>query len=604
MIKIKTKIHTVIKILRRYGLRGFVFAIFNKLRGRTALYGVDDGLREAATVITYEEWIAKNEYNDAELQKQREVLFAYAPKISIVTPLYLTPQKFLVDLLESVCSQTYSNWELCLVDAKNESSIQEIVSSYSVRYNNIRYKKLECNLGISENTNQGLEMTTGAYVIFLDHDDTLSPFALYEVVKALNNKEIDVIYSDLDKITQDGEKRVEPFFKPQWSLEYFRSVMYVGHLLCVKKALLLEINGFDKTYDGVQDFELMLRLSEKTSQVYHIPKILYHWRISESSIAGNINAKSTIDDLQRKAVNAHLLRCQVGGTAVSVGYHRLRIIPNKKSYYPKVSVIVPNKTAPELISKCLQSIYGKTSYPNFEVIIGNSGTTGRKKISSRNVIEVECSKHCNYSEIKNLCAKNSSGEYLVFLNNNTEIVTDNWLEEMLFYAERNDAGAVGALLVYPDMTVQHAGIALGMGGAAGHLMQGFPYEADGYYGSLKCVREVSAVSTACLMIKKRLFFDIDGFNQHYAACYHDVDLCCTLLSAGYKNIINPNAIIKHYESRAGSETYNMVDRYVFLDKFWQLVAQGDRYYNVNLDLQKGNYQIGEQHKKNTFCPIW
>ena len=445
--------------------------------------------------------------------------------------------------------------------------------------------------GISAATNRALDMAQGEYVCFLDHDDLLHPFAL-EAMREKLGEGYDVVYSDEDKLDDATGDLVEPFFKPDWSPEYFRGAMYVGHLLCVRRELALSTR-FDPSFDGVQDFEFMLRLSETGPKIGHIPRILYHWRKTPGSIAEKTDAKPRIGALQERAVNAHLERQNLRARAEqSTLPHRLKLVPLSRESYPRVSIIIPTRDAPDLLGRCLKSLFEKSSYPNFEVIVMDNESTDEEALRLMKeypVRRITFPDPFNFSRANNQGAAAATGELLVFLNNDTEVIAEDWLQHLAYYAEQPDVGAAGAVLAYEDRTVQHAGVALGMRGTADHTMRGFPIGVDGYAGSLVCAREVSAVTGACLMIRKSLFEEIGGLNPHFFTAYQDVDLCLRLRARGLRVICTPRAVLLHHESVSRQSYYDMIDRMLLLDQWEAVIERGDPYYNPNLNLERGDY---------------
>jgi GT2 family glycosyltransferase len=527
---------------------------------------------------------------------------SYKPLISVLMPVYNTPEQFLRSAIESVTGQLYSNWELCIVDdASVLPSVRSVLEQYKASDSRIRVIYQKENRNISAATNTALSASRGEFIAMLDHDDKLDLTALYEIVKYLSeDPAIDIVYTDQDKIDDSG-KRGEAFFKPDWSPTYFLGVMYVGHLLCVRRSLALEIGGFDSYFDGVQDYEFVLRLSEKTERIGHIPKILYHWRKLPGSVAASISAKPAIDSLQLQAVQRFLEKRGIQARAVSAGNHRIRLAPLKRFSFPKISVIIPTKDAPELLETCLKSIFTKTTYPNFEVVLGDNQTTDTSALDVMQrypVHRVPYNAPFNFSRINNVCAQEASGEFLLFLNNDTEVLTADWLEQMLLYAEQSSVGAVGAILVYPNRSIQHAGVVLGCRGTADHVARGFPEESDGYYGSLRCAHEVSAVTAACLMVNRSLFKSVGGFNEHFVVLYQDVDLCLKLRCLGKRNIVVPESRLVHRESASRGNRYDLIDRALLLDVWGESILQRDPYYNPNLDIDRLNYQLPLVFRKN------
>ncbi|HSP44986.1 MAG TPA: glycosyltransferase family 2 protein [Chthoniobacterales bacterium] len=513
------------------------------------------------------------------------------PLFSVLTPIHNTKPEWLAEAALSLLNQTLIDWEWCIVDDESDNretrKLLEILTDVSPR---VRVSSA-AGKGISAAANHALELARGEYVCFLDHDDLLHPLAL-ELMQDKLRDGYDIVYSDEDKLEDTSGELVEPFFKPDWSPEYFRGVMYVGHLLCVRRELAASAR-FDSAFDGVQDFEFMLRLSETGSRIGHIPEILYHWRKTPGSVAERTDAKPEIALLQERAVNAHLGRVRLSAHATrSKLPHRLNLIPTSRESYPQISVIVPTRDAPDVFGRCLTSIFEKTSYPNFEVIVMDNETTDPTALDLMEnypVRRVPFPGRFNFSRANNQAAVAATGELLVFLNNDTEIISDDWLQHLAYYAEQPDIGAVGGLLAYEDQTVQHAGVALGMRGTADHTMRRFPIDVDGYAGSLVCAREVSAVTGACLMIRKALFEEIGGFNPHFFTAYQDVDLCLRLRARGLRIVYTPQALLFHHESISRQSYYDMIDRMLLLDLWETVIEQGDPYYNRNLDLERGDY---------------
>jgi GT2 family glycosyltransferase len=523
--------------------------------------------------------------------KHAQSVTAESPFFSILTPTYNSKPEWLAEAGLSLLNQSFADWEWCIVDDGSEDGetrkLLELLSRVSPRVQ----VKFVPNAGISAANNQALDLARGEYVCFLDHDDLLHPLAL-EAMREKLRGDFDVVYSDEDKLDNATGDLVEPFFKPDWSPEYFRGVMYVGHLLCVRRALAKKTQ-FDSAFDGVQDFEFMLRLSETGVRVGHVPRVLYHWRKTPGSIAEKTDAKPHIEALQERAVNAHLDRLELPARAKQAALpHRLRLVPAERESFPRVSIIIPTRDAPEIFGRCLKSVYAKTSYPNFELIVMDNETTDVRSLDLMKeypVRRIPFPEPFNFSRANNQGAAAATGEFLVFLNNDTEVIAEDWLQHLVYYAEQPDVGAAGALLVYEDNTVQHAGVALGMRGTADHTMRRFPIEVDGYAGSLVCAREVSAVTGACLMIRKALFHEIGGFSEHFFTAYQDVDLCLRLRALGLRIVYTPAARLFHRESVSRQSYYDMIDRMLLLDQWEDLIERGDPYYNPNLDLERGDY---------------
>jgi GT2 family glycosyltransferase len=513
------------------------------------------------------------------------------PLFSVLTPAYNSKPEWLAEAALSLLNQSFADWEWCIVDDGSDhretKKLLELLNAVSPR---VRVH-FAANAGISAANNQALELAQADYVCFLDHDDLLHPLAL-EAMREKMEEGYDLAYSDEDKLDDATGELVEPFFKPEWSPEYLRGVMYVGHLLCVRRELALKTQ-FDSAFNGVQDFEFMLRLSETEVRIGHIPSVLYHWRKTPGSIAEKTNAKPDIGALQERAVNAHLERMKLPARAERASLpHRLKLVPLKREDFARASIIIPTRDAPDVFGRCLKSIFKKTSHPNFEVIVMDNETTDERSLllmQEYPVRRIPFPSPFNFSRANNQGAAAAAGDLLVFLNNDTEVITEDWLQQLAYYAEQPDVGAAGALLAYEDQTVQHAGVALGMRGTADHTMRGFPIDTDGYAGSLACAREVSAVTGACLMIRKTLFEEIGGFNEHFFTAYQDVDLCLRLRARGLRLICTPQALLLHHESVSRQTYYDMIDRTLLLDQWEHVIEGGDPYYNPNLDLQRGDY---------------
>ena len=513
------------------------------------------------------------------------------PLFSLITPTCNTKPEWLAEAALSLLNQSFANWEWCIVDDGSQNrQTKKMLEHFSRASPRVRVA-FATNAGISAATNQALDLAQGDYVGFLDHDDLLHWSALESMAEKIREG-YDVVYSDEDKLDDATGELVEPFFKPAWSPEYFRGVMYVGHLLCVRREIATKTR-FDSAFDGVQDFEFMLRVSETGAKIGHVPRVLYHWRKTPGSIAEASNAKPQVGALQQGAVNAHLVRLKLPALAEQSDLpHRLRILPVPRTEFPPVTIIIPTKDAPEVLARCLKSVWEKTSYKEFEVILMDNETTDERSLQlmeQYSVRRIPFPNPFNFSRANNQGAIAATGDFLVFLNNDTEIIAADWLQHLIYYAVQSDVGAVGALLIYEDRTVQHAGVALGMRGTADHTMRGFPIGVDGYAGSLACAREVSAVTGACMMIRKSLFHEIGGFNEHFFTAYQDVDLCLRLRERGLRLICTPRAPVVHHESVSRQSYYDMIDRMLLLDQWEKVIERGDPYYNPNLNLERGDY---------------
>jgi O-antigen biosynthesis protein len=518
-----------------------------------------------------------------------------APRVSVITPIFNTKPQWFAEAALSLLDQGFAEWEWCVFDDgstnRDTRKILEELSDASPRLK-IGFGEKR---GISSANNAALEQATGEFVCFLDHDDLLGPSAFEFFEEALAHR-YDVVYSDEDKLDDKSGKLVEPFHKPDWSPEYFRGAMYVGHLLWVRRDLAQRVR-FDSAFDGVQDFEFMLRVSETGAAIGHLPEVLYHWRKTAGSIAENTEAKPDIAVLQERAVNAHLTRVGLPARArISKLPHRLEIVPEPRATFPLISILIPTKDAPKILHRCLESISARTSYPQVEIVVIDNDSTdqeARRVMREHGAQVVSFPGKFNFSRANNAGVRQARGEFIVFLNNDTEVVSSDWLEHLLYYCEQKDVGAAGALLVYENRTVQHAGVALGMRGTD-HLMRGFPLDADGYAGSLACAREVSAVTAACMMMRKSLFEKIGGFNEHFFTAYQDLDLCLRLRDRGLRIIYTPRTVVIHHEWTSRKTYYDMVDRSLLLDQWEPVIEAGDPYYNRHLELERGDYSVARK----------
>jgi GT2 family glycosyltransferase len=404
----------------------------------------------------------------------------------------------------------------------------------------------------------------------------------------------DAAYSDEDKFNEANSHLGERFFKPDWSPEYFRGAMYVGHLLCVRRELARRVR-FDPAFEGAHDFDFMLRLSETGARVGHVARPLYHARKDAGSSRMPLRTKPELMTLEPKVLNAHLTRLGLPARAeAGPTPHRLRIVPAEPKSLPKISIIIPTRDSADLLSSCLAGIFERTGYPNFEVILADNNTTESRALEVMHaypLLRVDIPDPFNFSRANNLAARQASGEYLVFLNNDTEIISRQWLDHLLYYAEQKDVGAAGALLLHENNTIQHAGIVLGVRATADHAMRGFSPKSDGYFGSLSCAREVSAVTAACIAMRKSLFLEMGGFNEQFSTIYQDLDLCLRLRNKGLRIIWTPHAVLLHHESISRQKYYDLADRELLLGQWKELIKRGDPYYNRNFSLERADYTV-------------
>ena len=556
----------------------------------------------------YEAWFARHKADKRVLRRQKHASFAQKPLISIVIPLYCTPLPYLKELIESVRRQSYENWQLCLADGSPDDKAKEFLEKHYGREKRIVYQKLKENGGISANTNAAAELAKGEYLMFCDHDDTLEPDALYEIVKAINDTDADVVYTDEDKVSMDGQHYFDPNFKPDFNLFRLRENNYICHIFVVRKSLTDETGMLRSEFDGAQDFDFILRCCEKAKKITHIPKVLYHWRCHMDSTAADPSSKAYAYEAGRKAIREHYQRMGIDAKVDMTerpGWYRSHI---KVQGNPMVSIIIPNKDHTDDLELCLFSMSRKSTYRNYEVLIVENNSEKEetfeyyKKLPERypKVRVLTWEKEFNYSAINNFAAKEAQGEYLLFLNNDVEILTPDWIEEMLQNCQQENVAAVGVKLYYPDDTIQHAGVVLGLGGIAGHIMCCASREDPGYFGRMISVQEISAVTAACMMVKKSEFDSVKGFDETFQVAFNDIDLCMKFRAAGKKIVFTPYAELYHYESKSRGledtpEKQFRFDKEVkrFQEKWAQQLEMGDPYYSPNLSVTEGDCSLRE-----------
>lgn len=537
---------------------------------------------------------------------EKSTVFDKDIKFSIVVPLYNTPIKFLGQMIDSVIMQTYTNWQLCLADGSDDehSYVGEYVKSIADK--RICYKKLEKNLGIADNTNKCIALADGDYIALFDHDDLLHPSALFEMMKVICEKNADFIYTD--EVTFIGKPNNITIynFKPDYSPDTLRSYNYICHFTAFSKSLIDSVGGFNKEYDGSQDYDLILRLTERAKNIVHIPKALYFWRSHKASVASDVSAKPYVIDSAKRALSAHIERLGLVGRVEDA------IVPTTyKIQYdiigePLISIIIPNKDHIEDLEKCLSSVYGKSTYKNFEVIVAENNSIEPKTFEYYKILEskynnlkvVTWKREFNYSAINNFAAKTTRGEYVLLLNNDIEVITPDWIEQMLMFAQRSDVGAVGAKLYYDDNTVQHAGVIVGLGGVAGHAHKGFAYDDPGYMARASIVQNFSACTAACLLVRKDVYNEVGGLDEEYAVAFNDIDFCMKIRDAGYLIVFTPFAECYHYEykSRGHEDTPEKRARFNseifrFQELWGPQIKAGDPYYNPNLSLDSEDFAL-------------
>lgn len=604
-----TRIHKVRKLLGRGNLKANRTIL--KERG---VSGFLDYINEASlsSADMYSYYEKKHRASRRELRQQARAVFSPAPVFSIVVPLYHTPKEFLKVLMDSVVNQSYPNWQLCLADGSRDNSLEGFIRERYGKDSRICYRHLEENRGISGNTNQAIEMVKGDYVVFADHDDELALEALYENACVLRDyPEAELIYSDEDLMDEKGN-RIYPHFKPDFNLDFLRCNNYICHLVVVKKELLDKAGGLREAFDGSQDYDFLLRCSEQTRHIYHIPKVLYHWRSHDGSTAGNQGSKQYAIDAGKRALAEHYERMGLKG---EISYADVFIFFRTKFQVngdPKVSILIPNKDHTEDLDKCVTSILEKSTWKNLEIIIIENNSekeetfayyeTLKERYSQIKVVTYEGG--FNYSAINNFGAAYAEGDYLLLLNNDTEVITPDWLEQMLGYCQREDVGIVGAKLLYPDGTVQHAGVVTGVGGFAGHILTGYASNYVGYMGRLLASQDVSAVTGACLMVKRGVYDQLGGLDEeNFAVALNDVDFCLRARELGYLVVLAADVKLYHYESKSrGFETtpekQARFRREIanFQKRHREALKKGDPYYNPNLTLVRGDCSLRGAHE--------
>ena len=572
--------------------KGFFYRLFHKEPEKT-----DD----------YEQWILKHRPDKKTLRKQKKTVFQKKPLISIVVPLYQTPEPYLRELIDSVKAQSYENWQLCLADGSPDDRLKGFLDRNYGKENRIVYRKLEQNGGISVNTNEAVMLATGEYLMLCDHDDTLEPDALYEITKAINEKDApDVLYTDEDKVSMDGKHYFDPNFKPDYNLFRLRENNYICHIFVVKKALTDRVGLLRTEFDGAQDYDFIFRCCEEADKVVHIPKVLYHWRCHMDSTAADPESKAYAYQAGRRAIKEHYQRMGIDASVEMTerpGWYRSYV---KIQDNPKISIIIPNKDHIEDLELCLFSLTKRSTYKNYEILIVENNSEKPetfeyyKKLSDRypKVKVLTWEKEFNYSAINNFAAKQAEGVYLLFLNNDVEILTPQWMEEMLQICQQKDVAITGAKLYYPDDTIQHAGVVLGLGGIAGHIMCKASREDPGYFGRTVTVQEISAVTAACMMIRTEDFWNAGGFDETFQVAFNDIDLCMKVRAAGKKIVFTPYAELYHYESKSRGledtpEKQFRFDKEVkaFEAKWSEQLAKGDPYYSPNLSVTEGDCSL-------------
>ncbi len=592
---------TTINMLKRFGVRYTGQKTYQFIKKR----------------VTHEqtnaEWFHKHKATPEQLELQRRTQFKNEILFSIIVPLYNTPERSLQEMFESVKAQTYAHWELCLADGSDSSHayVEEICEKYALADHRVLYRKLPENLGISGNTNACLELASGEFVALLDHDDVLMPAALYEMMQVLDNKDADVIYTDEATFLSPDLTRIRSvILKPDFGIDNLRANNYMCHFTAFRRSLLSKAGGYRSVYDGSQDHDMMLRLATAAehNKIVHVPKVLYLWRAFPGSTALNVQVKSSAPAAGRDAVADHLkavgLNAQVECTDLAPTIYRIHY---EITGNPLISIVIPTSDKVQYLRRCLESIRNKTTYSRYEIILVENNSKEAETFSYyeevtekwENVKLLRWHGGWNWSAINNYAVKEAAkGEYILLLNNDTEVITPDWIEEMLMYVQRDDVGAAGAMLLYRDRKIQHAGVILGLGGVvAGHAFHHTMCGETGYMGRKIYAQNLSAVTGACMMIKRKVWEQIHGIDEQFAEHWNDVDLCLRIRKAGYLIVWTPYAELFHHESctRGYNDTPQKIKEvYKAAKQFWERwaddYAEGDPYYNPNLSLMHSDFK--------------
>ncbi|HSU86159.1 MAG TPA: glycosyltransferase [Chthoniobacterales bacterium] len=546
----------------------------------------------------YQEWLDKRRPSEKELDAAREKArgFIYRPLISIITPVFNTPAVWLGEAVESVLRQAYENWELVLIDdGSTLGETVEFIATIGERDPRILVVRRESTGGISAASNSGLERASGEWISLLDHDDVLEPDALFAVVKYLqDNPETDLIFSDEDKITEEG--LAAPQFKPDWSPDFLLSYNYLCHFTTLRREIVERAGGFRPEFDGAQDYDLFLRVSELTNRIRHLPRILYHWRRSETSTSDNIRRKPQALEAGRRAVENHLRRRGERGHVTVDWQTHAYWVKRELRETRRISIIIATRDRIDLLSRCIASIISKTSYPNYEIIVvDNESKSDEAQEYFRNCEHRVLQFHgpFNFSALNNLAVEQTTASWLLFLNNDVEVIESEWLTIMAEHVQRPEVGAVGARLLYPNDTVQHAGVVLGVGGIAEHAFRHFPAEAPGVSRQLQVTRNYSSVTGACLLTRREVFEEVGGFDEErLPVTFSDVDLCLKMRRAGYLIVYTPFAKLYHHESASRRRSVEALETEVMRER-WPEYLERDPYYNPNLSRERADFSLGK-----------
>jgi GT2 family glycosyltransferase len=603
------------ELSRFWKLRNAVFALRKRLGlspvGAMASFELDVTDRSIiAAGGPYGQWLRQHGARPSDLARMREIaeVLPLRPTISIVMATSDPRPEHLRAALDSVFAQAYPYWELCVADdCSKDPRIVEMLGAYAGRDPRVRFVVRETRGHMSRASNSALALATGEFVGFLDHDDLLAPDAAFEVALCVNrHPDADMIYSDEDKVDDAGILS-EPYFKPDWAPDSFLSRMYTAHFAAYRRSLVEELGGLRTGFEGSQDYDLVLRLTERTERIHHIPRVLYHWRAHPESTAGRPRAKPYASPAALRAIAEALERRGEPGEVHEVpdspGVYIVRYRIERRS---KVSIIVPTRDHGALVDRCLTSLFAKTTYPDFEVLLVDNGTSepaSREELrrwakADARVRLLRYDVPFNYAKINNWAAARAAGTYLLLLNDDTEVLTADWLEALVEQAQRPSIGCVGALLLYDDDTVQHAGVILGINGVAGHSHKHFPRDSPGYFQMLKAVNNHSAVTAACLMTRKEVYDRLGGLDEELVIAFNDVDFCLKAGAAGLRNVWLPHVVLRHAESLSRGRDTTFARRQILyreealMKRRWGTDSRPDPYYSPNLTRRSEDYAIG------------
>ena len=597
------------RYLKHYGPKDFLIRVHERLAPEQVPYGPwFEAHRTPQDILDREREIFRTQYRDRMDQD--------GPLFSVIVPAWKTPERYLRELLDSVLGQTFGDFELIIANASpQDETMARILDETGRRDERLRVLDLEENLGIAGNTNAAIEHASGRFLCFMDHDDLIEPDALFEAWQVIRSKEVDLIYTDEDKIrdAQDGRtEHFQPHLKPGFNLDLLRSNNYICHFLMVRTQLVLEAGLMSGDYDGAQDYEFILRLTDRigADRIVRIPKVLYHWRTHEMSTADNPDSKQYAYESGRRALEAHLKRRGQKGEVLQTkdhGFYRIRypVIGN-----PLVSIIIPNREQRQMLERCISALRKNTRYADTEIIVVENNSSSREILDYYRTLRNEGVRVVrwkspeggpafNFSAINNYAAGIAKGEYLVFLNNDVE-VGEGWLEELLGVCLRDDVGAAGAKLVFPDGKIQSAGIVVGIGGVAGSLFTGMNSTFSGYLHKASVLQDLSAVTAALMIVKRSVFFDAGGFDEELAVAFNDVDLCLKINRQGLLVVFDPYAAAVHHESASRGDEYtkDKAERYrqeagLLKEKWPGYFEQGDPYYNPGFSLERWDYTLSQ-----------